>query len=724
MSATPKKLKSVSLPESPGLFDLTDSNILDQIDLWIKNGYNASLPVVELGGATLITTAIEKGFSAKSIAAFMDAGLSPDASMMGIPTPFYAITSGNDDIAVEVVKRSSGFSINQLSIGKKANAYFISTLTNNLDLIESAYSAGGLPNYENEDGQNVLLFYLREANPVKLSTLKLLLNHVEKSYSHVVANPVEEMLRKTDSLGSGPISYLMLRMGQYLDDDDVGEAIISLSEFLIDKGASIESTDRRGYRPLHWAVKDNNRKGVYFLLSKGCDKTPVSVSGETPISLSTRHASPLVTEALLHAKSNPNSLTDKGMAKSGIFNAVAGNDIKTLSLLLQYGAEVNIISEGSDFPTPLLLAVHKGSAQIVKAIAERTSDLENPDCNNNTALLIALENFDKDPVEYNSIIETLQLNGASLLATNIRGENIIDIMERKNLLDIDNNLASLIYDRNIEYISDTYFFGDESEAKKTIASSSYSELYANLHSRAAERDVALVRYFSDTHDQNELDKLIQIKKGREFLMGSLFAAGGVTEAVNILTANPGFTTALGVAPVSISLAAGLGMASVAAWYMTLDGEVQESIKAFLKHDIAETKKDIRSVTASLCDISSRTVQSIARTCLDSLKSTLKGVKQLLSWTSNVGIKKDVTSMEVKPETNIHILTSHDNKSLMASNTNELTHLSRKEKLNIIEALRNSKNTEPDDLLQELDNLLSPAGNLKSGKYDERDIRWG
>ncbi len=68
-----------------------------------------------------------------------------------------------------------------------------------------------------------------------------------------------------------------------------GRVSIDLAEFLLSKGADIDEVNTTeyygGYTPLFWAVEDNNKELVSFLIQNGANVNAKSVKGQTPLSL-------------------------------------------------------------------------------------------------------------------------------------------------------------------------------------------------------------------------------------------------------------------------------------------------------------------------------------------------------------------------------------------------------------------------------------------------------
>ena len=68
-----------------------------------------------------------------------------------------------------------------------------------------------------------------------------------------------------------------------------GRVSIDLADFLLAKGADIDEVNTTdyygGYTPLFWAVEDNNKELVSFLIQNGANVNAKSVKGQTPLSL-------------------------------------------------------------------------------------------------------------------------------------------------------------------------------------------------------------------------------------------------------------------------------------------------------------------------------------------------------------------------------------------------------------------------------------------------------
>jgi len=87
-----------------------------------------------------------------------------------------------------------------------------------------------------------------------------------------------------------------------------GRVNIDLAEFLLSKGADINEGNTTeyygGYTPLFWAVEDNNKELVGFLIQHGAEVNIQSHKGQTPLSLAEKGGYAEIVEMLKARKEN------------------------------------------------------------------------------------------------------------------------------------------------------------------------------------------------------------------------------------------------------------------------------------------------------------------------------------------------------------------------------------------------------------------------------------
>lgn len=117
-----------------------------------------------------------------------------------------------------------------------------------------------------------------------------------------------------------------------------GSGKSSIIELLLIKGAAIDGKDIYDKTPLYWAAANDQANALDFLLSKGADKEAKDIFGRTPLDAS-----------------------------------AWGGALKATELLIRQGARVNATDQGGD--TPLHGAVYEGHKQVVELLVSKGADV-------------------------------------------------------------------------------------------------------------------------------------------------------------------------------------------------------------------------------------------------------------------------------------------------------------------------------------------------------------
>ena len=144
-------------------------------------------------------------------------------------------------------------------------------------------------------------------------------------------------------------------------------------EVLVDCGANAEAQDRRGRRPLHYAVRacrcadpDCTRtRALRLLLERGADHSPRDGGGWTPLHLAAEHNRIAALRMLLDAGVPPDAYDAEGSCTPLMLAAHAGAR-KTLSALLEAGADVS--ARDASRVTALQAAAAGGRAKALRLL--------------------------------------------------------------------------------------------------------------------------------------------------------------------------------------------------------------------------------------------------------------------------------------------------------------------------------------------------------------------
>ena len=103
-----------------------------------------------------------------------------------------------------------------------------------------------------------------------------------------------------------------------------------------------------GRNALHWSIHMNKLDLVSFLLIKGANPTIITIDHYTPLQLSVLHHSSEITTLLLEQPNfDINQTTKHG---SALHLAVRNQDVKSVELLLQNNAELDVVDSDGKYP--------------------------------------------------------------------------------------------------------------------------------------------------------------------------------------------------------------------------------------------------------------------------------------------------------------------------------------------------------------------------------------
>lgn len=288
---------------------------------------------------------------------------------------------------------------------------------NDIEKVKAAIKAGVNVNaVEMRDWQNM------KSTPLIIAT--------EKGYEEIVkaliaagadVNAKNEygrtaLLQAACKKDRGKIAYLLVKAGADVNTKaNGGRSALSMAasyshigvmKALVMGKVDIDKPDD-GLTPLFYAIRDNREKSVRFLLKHGADikncKKVMSIAHSVevanallkagadinedngaPLTNSIYYGHPELFEFLIKsgAKKTPEILAEC------LNSAIHSNNPNTVSLVLQYEADVNFANKNTG-NTPLMDGVKKGNAKIVKILLEAGADVDAKNKNGETALSLA-----------------------------------------------------------------------------------------------------------------------------------------------------------------------------------------------------------------------------------------------------------------------------------------------------------------------------------------------
>jgi uncharacterized protein len=210
---------------------------------------------------------------------------------------------------------------------------------------------------------------------------------------------------------------------------------------LIADGAEVNEAQRDGTTPLHWAAYHVDRELVDALLESGARADVVNRYGASPLAEAVKVASAELVEGLLDAGADANVANEDG--QTALMLAARTGEVAVAELLVRHGADVNrrerfrdqsavmwaaaqghadlvafLVSKGADLSiraraidwptqitseprvqyrptgglTPLLYAARAGCLGCVAAMVEAGADVDRPNPDGMTPMMMALDN--------------------------------------------------------------------------------------------------------------------------------------------------------------------------------------------------------------------------------------------------------------------------------------------------------------------------------------------
>jgi ankyrin repeat protein len=141
---------------------------------------------------------------------------------------------------------------------------------------------------------------------------------------------------------------------------------------MIAQGADVNRTQPDGTSPLHWAAYRVDREVVEALLKKGARVDVVNRYGSTPLAEAVRVANAQLVEMLLNAGANANLANEDD--QTPLMLAARTGNVTVARLLVQHGADVNRRERYRD-QSPVMWAAAEGHADMVRFLVETGADL-------------------------------------------------------------------------------------------------------------------------------------------------------------------------------------------------------------------------------------------------------------------------------------------------------------------------------------------------------------
>lgn len=206
--------------------------------------------------------------------------------------------------------------------------------------------------------------------------------------------------------------------------DAAGKGCVSVATSLLERGASIQASDRNGSTALLHAAGAGHDNVVRLLLDRGADLEHADLKGDTALSKAVTGNHRRVVELLLERGARPDPVGGSGVTP--LTAAAFNGSERIVKRLLEAGADpAQMDASGKG---PMIYASARGFAPIVSALLEAGVDPNRAYGHNLTALMWAAGHPNDVPEpEGLEVVEMLVGRGASLDPVDDRGRSALMI---------------------------------------------------------------------------------------------------------------------------------------------------------------------------------------------------------------------------------------------------------------------------------------------------------
>lgn len=185
-----------------------------------------------------------------------------------------------------------------------------------------------------------------------------------------------------------------------------------LVDALLARGAKPDAANKYGSTPLAEAVKLADVRLTAKLLDAGADVEAANADGQTALMLAARAGALDVAKLLVERGANVNT-EEAWRGQTALMWAVDGNYAELAQLLIAHGADVHARADSNEWRTQitseprgqyrprggltaLLYAARSGCTRCVRSLLEAGADIDQPNPDGVTPLMVALDNFHFD----------------------------------------------------------------------------------------------------------------------------------------------------------------------------------------------------------------------------------------------------------------------------------------------------------------------------------------
>jgi ankyrin repeat protein len=231
-------------------------------------------------------------------------------------------------------------------------------------------------------------------------------------------NALDYALERSDSKVQISIAEQLILAGGYCDN-----AIYSYFGPAVRSG-NYNIRRNEGLAPIHFAIIENHKGLVIFLLEKNIDLNIKTTSGATPLHEAARIGNKEIITMLI--KNNADVNARDGNGNTALHVGIPANVyLDILGLLIANGADVNIRDEHGDTPLHIAVMLNR-SAESVQLLLNSESDVHIRNINGKTPLYIAVQE------RRIALIPLLLAAGSEIFAADNSGVTPFDLAAKAN----------------------------------------------------------------------------------------------------------------------------------------------------------------------------------------------------------------------------------------------------------------------------------------------------
>ena len=336
------------------------------------------------------------------------------------------------------------------------------------------------------------------------------------------------------------------------------QAPVVLTENLLNEGAYVNHVDKNGHTALITASKKSAERVVELLLKHGADvNCECKQSGETALTEAvTRHCNKIAKDLLKNGAS-VNHVTSTG--KTALMSVCQDRNKEMLKLLLEYGADVNIVDTQTG-ESPLIAAVRaKTPLTFIEKLLNQRADVNHRSKSGETALTHACKNGDDEVIAHllkkgASVNHVVQKTGQTALTIAVDSRAplpVVDMLVKQgasvNIVENNGNTALIYACQNREEKVAKFLLQHEADVKSVSKETGESALTAAVYARASAGLIKELLHKGANPNQNVRNRkqmlTLACENQNEDIFNSLLEHGADVNAVHAATGESALTVA-------------------------------------------------------------------------------------------------------------------------------------------------------------------------------------